>query len=531
MNSSNLDIVQLKSILQPPNPNRKYNISPSAKSKGFTLLMKLVLLTRKYPELLDHIKNLIDNDKKIINQQNERGWTALHLAARHSRTDSTDETVKILVDANIDINLQTSVGWTALMYAGRYVHTDSTDETVKILIDAGADVNLRNINFTALMLAAKYGKENTVNLLINAGADVNSWNSYFTALMLAAKYGTENTVKLLIDAGANVNLSNTETGDTALIMAAEHNTINTVKLLIDAGADLNFQNIKTGDTALIMAAEYNTENTVKLLIDAGANVNLSNTKTGDTALMIATKYNTINTVKLLIDAGADINLQNQFGYTALMIAAKNDNQNLINILINSGVDFSLQDIYGNTAFILAVMKKSKEETLKIFLDLYATAEISINNNDTVLILSLLTKESSTYKLLIESYYNNYMSKLLQNSNVCNNYIDHFLDFDVLKTKSVILEQILLATKMHAIMKLLINFYIRDIHKAALHIKLKDGNLGSKILKIHFNIKNGGNLDEIYTKLKEDKRIIDYFGIIDGVDLVTKIDSYINYLEK
>jgi ankyrin repeat protein len=67
-------------------------------------------------------------------------------ASRYSNTDSTEETVKMLLEhPNIDVNLQNEDGWAALMFASRYSNTDSTEETVKILLEhPNIDVNLQN---------------------------------------------------------------------------------------------------------------------------------------------------------------------------------------------------------------------------------------------------------------------------------------------------------------------------------------------------------------------------------------------------
>ena len=143
-------------IYADPDPNIEYDCSPYRKSKGFTKLMKWVLLTRSHPRLLRNIqKYIIDHD---INEKNEIGCTALMLASLNSNTLSTNKTVKLLLQqAGIDINLQDKNGRTALMCAARYSNTISTNETVKLLLDPGANINLQDDDgWIALMFAARY---------------------------------------------------------------------------------------------------------------------------------------------------------------------------------------------------------------------------------------------------------------------------------------------------------------------------------------------------------------------------------------
>ena len=87
-----------------PNSNKSFQCSPVTKSKGFTLLMKLVLMTNN-TEAVKLIKKIITNNPEEINKQNEKGWSALMLASRFSNRDSNIETVKLLLEAKSNPNL------------------------------------------------------------------------------------------------------------------------------------------------------------------------------------------------------------------------------------------------------------------------------------------------------------------------------------------------------------------------------------------------------------------------------------------
>ena len=79
-----------------------YKCSSNTMSTGFTPLMTLVMSTRQNQQLLNHLHDVMGD----INQKNTEGWTALMYASRNSNTDSTEETVKMLIDAGADLNLQ-----------------------------------------------------------------------------------------------------------------------------------------------------------------------------------------------------------------------------------------------------------------------------------------------------------------------------------------------------------------------------------------------------------------------------------------
>ena len=61
-------------LFKPPNPKEVFDCSSIIKSKGFTLLMKLVLLTKENLFLEDYISEYIINNPEEINKVNEKGW-------------------------------------------------------------------------------------------------------------------------------------------------------------------------------------------------------------------------------------------------------------------------------------------------------------------------------------------------------------------------------------------------------------------------------------------------------------------------
>ena len=80
-------------------------------------------------------------------------------SCRYSNTDSTIETVELLLDRGANVNLKNSDGLTALMLACRNSNTDSNIETVKLLLNVNnIDVNIvfNDTKYNVLILLYKY---------------------------------------------------------------------------------------------------------------------------------------------------------------------------------------------------------------------------------------------------------------------------------------------------------------------------------------------------------------------------------------
>ncbi len=162
-------------IYTAPDPNKLYrmNNQPVNANKGWTKLMKWTMLTKKHPILEKKIKNYLKKHPEEINKQNDIGWTALMMACYASNICSTENTVKILIDAGANLDLQKKNGWTALMLASSNSKIDSTEKTVEMLIKNGANLYLKDINgSTAFDNACKnigtFSSKNTAKLLLLA---------------------------------------------------------------------------------------------------------------------------------------------------------------------------------------------------------------------------------------------------------------------------------------------------------------------------------------------------------------------------
>ena len=246
------------------------------------------------------------------------GLTPIVLAARQGDRES----VKVLLDAGVQVNQTTADGWTALLAATQ----NRFYKLGMYLMERGADVNMANGGgWTPLYLATdnrniEGGDYPTrvpdmdhlefIRALLARGANpnarmidstetrtvfTNQWlsESGATAFLRASQSGDLPLMKLLLEHGADPKLS-TVNGVTALSAAAglgwvegityewsPPQTLEAVKLLLDLGLDPNAQDT-AGRAALHGAAHKGRSDIVQLLVDRGARLDLEDNGTRDT---------------------------------------------------------------------------------------------------------------------------------------------------------------------------------------------------------------------------------------------------------
>jgi ankyrin repeat protein len=287
-----------RDIFHIPDPKIKYNCSNDIRSKGFDYIHKIVMLTERRPEALSVLKDYLELYPEKINCRNKKGWTPLHLACRNSRTESTEETVELLLSyssqehrrcslqdeqssSNINVNLEDDEGCTALHMACKYSNEDSTERTVALLLGHP------DINFDSQTI---YGETSLSYACLNSNTN-----------------SSERTIELLLDhPNINVNLP-TECDEAPLHMAClfsgRNSTVRTVELLVGHPTiDINFQ--VDGETALHLACWNSNTDSIErtfrtLLAHPKINVNLQN-NVGQTPLHLACEKNKIKIVEMLL---------------------------------------------------------------------------------------------------------------------------------------------------------------------------------------------------------------------------------------
>jgi len=146
---------------------------------------------------LDTVLWLLERGADIANVHSEKGWTALHSAAFHSRP----KIVQALLEHSADINSQTVDGAVPLhLAASPFCIRDDQLDTMQLLLDNGADVNARDNEGSTPLHHSSY--------------KIRKW-------MSIPVMGTVETTRLLLKHGANINAQDNE-GRTALQVALEH---------------------------------------------------------------------------------------------------------------------------------------------------------------------------------------------------------------------------------------------------------------------------------------------------------------------
>ena len=229
-------------------------------------------------------------------------------------------------------------------------------ETVRELL-AGTPIESRNkeLQETALMIAARCGWTELVPVLLEAGAQLDAVDSNGdTALHYAAQFEQHACVQLLLDAGANPNLLD-KWGQSPISMAVSQYQWKTARLLINhPGIDLNLC-AKNRGTVLHAAAGYGQTDIIRTLLAHHADANCPNPKNGTTPLMMTcAQYHHPDALAVLLDAGAAVNQQDLQGRTALRLAIQpSPTPQLTDALLRHDADPLITDKSGVTPLAAA----------------------------------------------------------------------------------------------------------------------------------------------------------------------------------
>ncbi|MHC9537915.1 MAG: ankyrin repeat domain-containing protein [Vulcanimicrobiota bacterium] len=352
-----------------------------------------------------------------VNARNDKGRTALSLAAQENHFQAVDWLIK----KNADINAEDCNHVTVLTYALSPKGPDSA----MLLIQNGADISGKNnpilaavdlgyvdivkllvskkvkleldddrgLRWSPLRRALEHDNQEMARILISAGDDVNSRdNSGYTPLHKAAEKGYTEIARMLILKGADVN-AKTRKGLTPLCTASMKNATEIMELLMNKGAEVNVKGDHEG-TPLHAACINGNLRMVELLISKGANVNAA----GGTALLGALAYTHPDIARLLISKGADINARGgSMGYSPLHMSLYSSDK-LTSLLVSQGAMINSRSNDGSTPLHVAALNGHPED-IKYLLDHGAEVNAKDNNGRTPLKIAIKGKSAEKITLL------------------------------------------------------------------------------------------------------------------------------------
>lgn len=196
---SNTDAAEVAEEGEAENHDKKNTIERSSELTWFDAVKE---------QQVERVKEFITKGVNV-NDKDELGWSALHIAAWNNYADICD----LLLTSGADVNLVGPGSSSPLSLAAQRGHTAIIKQLLQAHCDVAQTANIDDsINVTALHLAAQHGHSQVVCLLIEAGAIVNATMTVrgingITPLHLAVQNEHLDVMDILINAGCDVHSS------------------------------------------------------------------------------------------------------------------------------------------------------------------------------------------------------------------------------------------------------------------------------------------------------------------------------------
>ncbi len=265
---------------------------------------------------------------RYINATNNKGFSALHIAAEFG----LNETVLLLVKYQADINLRIAgeaagAGGTPLYTAIQHKHLDIAN----ILIDHKADVDLGlNSGFSPIQKALAIGLDDLAVNIYHRSSKLWNDNKKCYILDLAVNNHCAKFVNIFCKDQKEILKQSDNDGCNFIHLAVlSKANINIIQAILDnitrseLSRYINATNNK-GSSALHIAAEFGLKETVLLLLDNQADINLriagEAAGAGGTPLYTAIQHKHLDIANILIDHKANVDLGLNSGLSPIQTA-------------------------------------------------------------------------------------------------------------------------------------------------------------------------------------------------------------------
>lgn len=323
---------------------------PNAPHFGRSLLHHAILCNNE--AAVGVLLDAVADPELPVKTTNNSSFRPIHLAARLGLPAA----MLRLISAGADLNSTTDDGDTALMVCARY----NRDECLRILASKGADFGAVNsVGESVLSISSSKrwagGFQQAVLQVVRSGKMIQSSNlSVFSPLLFITKSGDGESLKTLLELGIDLDEQD-ERGFSALMVAASEGHVESFRLLVFAGANVKLCN-KSGETAIGLAAlSRKRDQFEKVMLEFELEKG-NHGPGGFYALHCAARRGDMEALKLLTSRGYDVNVIDEDGYTPLMLAAREGHASLCQHLITCGARCDMKTADGETALLLARLR-------------------------------------------------------------------------------------------------------------------------------------------------------------------------------